>query len=202
MANLSLPLPVHLHSATPKLSTRYSVISFATCAVFPVSNMVLTFQQPTLTLLLWSRRKFSAYRHPKLSALVFKHHVTCFMAVFSLMTQDLLLSLNCCIEFCSKKVFYGVGVLAPRSNTQKPGGPVVFCRGFLSISHRFRLFGDAGQLALATVTRLPKHSKGLRWRGHVTCNFSSRACSLAVGNTQHLWGEHWWHLLTSPRLNV
>ena len=70
---------------------------------------------------------------------------------------------------------------------------------YLSLAHRFRLFRGTGYPPLVAITRLPKHSQELRWRGRVTCNFSSRAYGLTVGIARHLWREHWWHLLTLPR---
>ena len=70
---------------------------------------------------------------------------------------------------------------------------------FLPLAHRFRLFRGARHSPLADVTRLPKHSQGLRWRGRVTNDFSGRAYSLTVGITRRLRGTHWWHLWTSSR---
>ena len=36
---------------------------------------------------------------------------------------------------------------------------------FLPLAHRFQLLRGTGHSPLAAVTRLPKHSQGLRWRG-------------------------------------
>lgn len=44
--------PVHLHSIIPRISRRYLLISFMTCAVFPVAYMVQTFHVPTLLVIL------------------------------------------------------------------------------------------------------------------------------------------------------
>ena len=44
--------PVHLHSIILRISWRYLLISFMTCAVFPVAYMVRTFHVPTLLVIL------------------------------------------------------------------------------------------------------------------------------------------------------
>ena len=90
-------------------------------------------------------------------------------------------------------------VISPTPNPHNLEGQWFSVGVFLPLAHVVQLFGGAGYSPLATVTRLPKHSQGLRWQGRVTCDFSGRACSLTVGISRHLWGEHWWHLLTSPR---
>ena len=44
--------PVHLHSIIPRISRRYLLISFMTCAVFPVAYIVRTFHVPTLLVII------------------------------------------------------------------------------------------------------------------------------------------------------
>lgn len=80
-------------------------------------------------------------------ALGFKRHVTCLVAVPSLMTQDVLLLLNCFIGFCS---ILWVGGAFPTPKPQKPG-PVVFRRDFTSLSHIFWLFRGATHLSLLSL---------------------------------------------------
>ena len=46
----NLPVPVHLHSLTSKICRLYLLISLFTCVSFPVSHIVLTFQNPILVL--------------------------------------------------------------------------------------------------------------------------------------------------------
>ena len=50
-----LPAPVHLHSLTPRMSRSYLSISFVTCAVLPVSNIVRTFHVASRTIVLGPR---------------------------------------------------------------------------------------------------------------------------------------------------
>ena len=101
------------------------------------------------------------------------------------------------LGFCNP-FFYGNGWLAHRPTPNREGQ--WFSVGvFHPLAHRFLLFRGTGHSSLAAVTRLLKHSQGLRWRGRVTNDFSDRTYSLTVGITRHLRGTHWWHLWTSSR---
>ena len=52
VANLLCPEPVHLDSLIPSKVSLLFLISAATCAVFPFSNMVLTFHAPMVVVVL------------------------------------------------------------------------------------------------------------------------------------------------------
>ena len=51
-----LPAPVHLHSLTPRMSKSYLSISFVTCAVLPVSNIVPKFHVASRIIVLGPRK--------------------------------------------------------------------------------------------------------------------------------------------------
>ena len=52
------PVPVHLHSLTARISRSYLSISFVTCAVLPVSNIVQTFHVASRITVLGPRKLF------------------------------------------------------------------------------------------------------------------------------------------------
>ena len=67
-------------------------------------------------------------------------------------------------------------VISPTPNPQ-PGGPGFFCRGFPSLSHRFKLVKGAGYSP--------------RRRGRAVYDFAGRDCVFREGVSQHLRGRHW-----------
>ena len=105
---LVLPDSVHLVSQIPNIFSWYMYISRHTCAVFPISS-VLMFQVPILFLVLGVRRIFGTPASLGLSPVKFV-----FSATEDSSSTKLIFKNSCLCGFCNVVFFFsGTGLIGP-----------------------------------------------------------------------------------------